>query len=270
MSESDEVSKGAPEHTASADESLQTEAGLWRLSKATAFVGTIVRNESASMTHPSDYCLDDGTHYTGAPLRLGDLNVFIDAGRFDDDTRGAVVVYGEREASLLDAITPTGPCSKDFGREGEMAQMRSDWVAKEGGARTTRERLTNLPYIRGSSIHTLTLHTVVSDGTDGGPVVIELTNPFDVGLDSIEAHAHYEGGPGKPMPKMQRIELSLPPGGTQRLELPPSIEGGPAGADDGEPRGTYWFHGIDLAGTVGQATLDLRIFVGSPKPRGRK
>lgn len=270
MAETDEGAHRAPEHAASPDDSLQTGSGLWRLSRSPAFVGTIVRNESGSMTHPSDYCLDDGTHYAGAPLRIGDLNVFIDAGRFGDDTRGVVIVYGERESPLLDALTATGPCSDDFGREGEMAQMRSDWVAKEGGARTTRERLASLPYIRGSSIHNIDLHRVVSDGTDGGPIVIELLNPFDVALDGLEAHAHYEGGPGKPMPKLTPIELSLPPGGSQRVELPASIEGGPAGADEGEPRGTYWFHGVDLTGTIGNAELDVRIFVGSPKPRGRK
>ena len=272
MSKTDEPgATAAASNMAAAGDSLQTQAGLWRLSTMPAFVGAVVRNSPQSMTHPSDYCLDDGNHYTGAAVRLGDLNVFIDPDLMDDQAGGVAVVYGERGASLFEALTRTGPCPPDYGRQSPEAQMRSDWMSAEGGAKTTVERVTALPYIRASSMHAVSLHRVVSDGADGGPVVIELVNPFDVGLDAVAAQAHYEGGPGKPMPKMLPVSLVLPPGGTQRLELAGSIDGGPAGADSGEPRGTYWLYGLDLRGTVGMAELDVSVllFDGRRGPRRR-
>ncbi len=231
-----------------------------------ALVGTLIENERFSVMHPSEYCLDDGFVYAGAPARVGTLNVFTTAA-VAPLSGTTVIARGTREPSLLAALEKRGACAADYGNEPrEMPQMRSDWVSPEGGFRTTRRKLEGLAGFRAHSVTAIHLGGEVS--RDGGTVVVELVNPFAASLDAIGAFAHYEGGPGKPMPLREKLTLSLPPGGRQRLELSTEIEAGPAGAATGTPRGRYRLDSVELTGRVGQVELDVRIGVGSRRRQG--
>jgi hypothetical protein len=225
-------------------------------------VGLLRRNHPRDATGPSEYCLDDGVHYAGAPARVGDVNVFATA--FESHVGKHVLLRGRRESSLLAALTEIGPCPEPSGEE--HAQMRSDWVSPEGGFRTTRDKLRKLEYFKDVTILLLDLGAVIS--SDDATTVIELRNPFAAPLDGLSARAHYEGGPGKPMPYFNPVALRIPPGGRQRVELPTSVERGPAGAASGDPRGVYWLHSIDLEGRLG--ALEVEVSVGSLPRRARK
>lgn len=231
-----------------------------------ALVGTLVENERYSVTHPSEYCLDDGFVYAGAPARVGTLNVFTTAAVAPLDGT-TVLARGTREPSLLAALEQRGACAADYGDERrEMPQMRGDWVSPEGGFRTTRRKLEGLAGFRARSVTALHLGGEIS--RDGDTVVVELVNPFAASLDAIGAFARYEGGPGKPMPLRERLTLSLPPGGRQRLELSTEIEAGSAGAATSAARGRYQLDSVELTGRVGQVELDVRIGVGSRRRQG--
>lgn len=230
-----------------------------------ALVGTLIENERFSVMHPSEYCLDDGVVYAGAPARVGTLNVFTTAA-VAPLAGTTVIARGTREPSLLAALEKRGACAADYGNDPrELPQMRSDWVSPEGGFRTTRRKLEGLAGFRARSVTAIHLGGEVS--RDGGTVVVELVNPFAASLDKLEAFAHYEGGPGKPMPLREKLTLSLPPGGRQRLELSTEIEAGPAGAAMGTPRGWYRLESVDLTGRAGQVEIDARIWLGSRRRR---
>jgi hypothetical protein len=258
---------GTEEPAALAAPERRNAAGLWQLAFPSV-VGNLRQNAPKLVTAPSEYCLDDGKLYQGARARVGELNVF---GVEPSTTLigKVVIVYGTREPSLLDALTLVGPCDDSYGSDSPEMQMRSDWVSPEGGFRTTKQKLGRLAWLRASSTEAVIMHTVVEDGSEADRVIVELHNPFDAALDSLDAKLHYEGGPGKPMPMLKPLGLSLPPGGSQRLELVARIEGGPAGADYGEPHGVYRVHSIDLEGTVGGARFEVSLLVGESGARKR-
>jgi hypothetical protein len=240
---------------------------------ASTLVGRLRGNEPLSMTGPSELCLDDGQLYRSAPARIGDVNLFPDAATDAaiDGLDGVIVAArGTWGASLLDALVALGPCPPGYGDASPIQQMRSDWVAAEGGFRTSRERVGRLRYLRATAIHPVVLVHQRSPGS-AEVIEVELRNPFERALDGLEARIHYEGGPGKPMPMLLPLTLALPAGGSQRLELAASVEGGPAGALAGSPRGWYRLYSIDLAGEVEGARFDVRLMLDVPRGRrGRK
>ncbi len=230
-----------------------------------ALVGNLVLNERFSITHPSEYCLDDGHVYAGAPARIGKRNLFTTESV--SDLAGKVVVAsGSHEPSLFAALRRQGTCPSDYGANPrELPQMRSDWVSPEGGFATTRAKLEKLSAFRARDLRVVSLGREL--GRAEGRVVVELENSFAVALDTLSAVAHYEGGPGKPMPLREKITLSLPPGGTQRVELSLQIEAGPAGQSTGSPRGLYRLQSIDFVGQVGQFDFDASLWLGSKSGR---
>lgn len=233
-----------------------------------ALVGTLTKNVPYSIVRPSEYCLDDGYIYRGAPGRIGDLNVFVE--RAVDELVGKVVLArGKKNPSLLSALDKGDRCPDDYGKSpAEMPQMRSDWVSPEGSFRPTRDRLRSLPCFEATELIAIDMGRETSVTEEA--VTVTLHNPFDAPLDGVKAQAHYEGGPGKPMPRFEPITLKLPAGGTQELSLPPRVEAGPAGRDEGEPRGTYVLASIDLSGRVGNVELDVSLPVSVPRnPRKR-
>ena len=242
-------------------------AGLLPLGSP-ALVGLLRANEPKLVTSPSEYCLDDGNLYRGAPARIGAVNVMTSEPLAELSGK-LVIAYGVLERSLVDALTLIGPCPAGYGDDSPDRQMRSDWVSPEGGFRTTRHKLQDLPWLRSSSVRPLALHRVVANGDGTDQAVVELGNPFDTALDSLRARLHYEGGPGKPMPKFVPLALTLPPGGSQRVEVAARVDGGPAGADEGTPRGSYRLQSIDLDGTIGAARFEATLWVGVPRARRR-
>lgn len=219
-------------------------------------VGILRENRPRDATRPSEYCLDDGLHYAGAPARVGRVNVF--ATGFEPLVGEPVLVRGRREGSLLSALTKLGPCPAPAPEE--HAQMRSDWVSPEGGFRTTRARLENVSYFTEVTLTAVDLGGAIS--SDDAVTIFELRNPFAAPLDGLAARAHYEGGPGKPMPHFASIALRLPPGGRQRIEVPTSVERDPAGR--GDARGAYRLQSLDLEGQVGAIEVDVSL----PRARG--
>lgn len=225
-----------------------------------ALVGRLVVNAPYSIMHPSEYCLDDKQIYTGAPARIGRLNVFARAPVGDLAGR-IVLARGQHEPSLLAMLQRKEACPADYGSSpAEMPQMRSDWVSPEGGFKTTREKLASLQAFRARELRALDLGEKLESSAD--TVTVELRNPFAVPLDALETNAHYEGGPGKPMPLFRKVELALPAGDKQRLELPARIGAGPAGQIVGSPRGVYRLHSVELKGRLGKTDFDVSIFVG--------
>lgn len=225
-----------------------------------ALVGRLVANERYSVMHPSEYCLDDGWVYAGAPARIGRLNVFTSSA-IDTLSGRLVLARGRHEPSLLALLDKREQCPSDYGKSpAEFPQMRSDWVAPEGGFKTARDKLAKLPCFRARELRAVDLGEKLEARDD--VVVVELRNPFLTPLDALEARAHYEGGPGKPMPLFREVKLALPAGGTQRLELPAHIEAGPAGQDAGARRGSYRLHSVDLRGTLGKTDFDASLYVG--------
>lgn len=217
--------------------------GVWRL------------NHAVSMTNPGRYCLEDDRLYLGAPARVGDLNVFTRQSA-NDFAGQLVLVRGNQEGSLLSALVEQGPCPK-LDVDPEHIQMRSDWVAREGGYRTTKAKLRELPFFRATRVVALDLGSKRDER--GDRVQFAIKNPFTVSMNGLEAVAHYEGGPGKPMPRFEPITLVLPPGATQIVDLAARVEAGPAGADSGEPRGVYVLATVDLRGKLGALTIDVSL-----------
>jgi hypothetical protein len=230
-----------------------------------ALVGRLVVNAPRSLTRPSAYCLDDGRHYRGAPVRVAGINVFAQ-GSVTDLAGKVVLVRGSRQPSLLAALTDEGPCPADD-EPLETPQMRSDWVSPEGGFKSTRAKLGALPAFRATSVTPVDLGAQI--GSDGDRVVVELKNPFAVAMSSLRLRAHYEGGPGKPMPRFEPIDLVLAPGASRRIELKAHVEAGPTGRTEGEPRGTYHLASVDIDGKLGHIELDVRIVANVPRD-GRK
>lgn len=231
-------------------------------------VGTLVLNVPQSMIRPDAYCLDDGHRYTGAPARIGPLNVFaggspatsgrlgeLSSSRLLARLQGShVVARGEILPSLSARLVDSGPCPDDFGSDpAELPQMRGDQISPEGGFRTTRAQLEALQAFQASQIDAVDLGGVVATGDD--QVTLELRNPFAEALDGLEAHAHYEGGPGKPMPRLEPIALALPPGGSQRLVLATLLDVPPGSTR----RSAHRLASIDLEGQIGEVRFSVVI-----------
>jgi hypothetical protein len=240
-----------------ADQDPEPSDGALLSADEPGLVGMLIVNQRFSVIQPSEYCLDDGQIYAGAPARIGRLNVFA---RAPVEALGGktVLARGRHEPSLLALLRKQGPCPDDYGENPrELPQMRSDWISPEGSFLTTRAKLDKLPCFRARSVREVDLGQKLS--ADGDTIVVELRNPFAVSLSSLAARAHYEGGPGKPMPRLEKLELSLPPGGKQRFELAAEVEAGPAGRTEGKPRGLYRLQSVDLEGRAGKLDFDVAI-----------
>ena len=223
-----------------------------------ALVGILIANVPDSLVRPDSYCLEDGQHYLGAPARIGDRNVLSEA-PLDGLIGQLVVATGDPIESWLTALTPSGPCPPDLGAHpAELPQMRSDWVSPEGGFRTTADRLAAIAAFRADRVEALDF-IAVDHGTD--QVTVVLTNPWSEPLDGLVARAHYEGGPGKPMPRYEPIAIDLGPGARQSIVLDLEVVAGPAGRDRGTPRGVYRLDSLDLQGQIGEVTFDVRFAV---------
>jgi hypothetical protein len=177
---------------------------------------------------------------TGRPKRRAGanrkLNVFVRA-LVESLAGKTVMARGEHVPSLFAELKKQGACPPDYGPNPvEMPQMRSDWMSPEGGYKTTRAKLEKLPCFRARSLQALQLGKKLSQDADR--VVVELENPFAVSLSSLEGFAHYEGGPGKPMPRLEK--RFLPPGGKQKLSHG-AREAGPAGKRQEPPAASIVF-----------------------------
>ena len=215
------------------------------------FVAMLVENRENDEMAPADYCLDDGKLWKGATYRLGRVNVFgVDEQLAALTPKGPVAVFGSKEMSLNDVITDQGPCPE---REILHAQMRSDWIADEGGSRTTHDKLATLPYIKGTRAQLVHMHEFLD--SDESTVRVRIRNPFTVPMRGLDFAAHYEGGRGKPMPTMVDKVLTLEPGATVELEIPRELEGAE------NTKAGSGLHTLDLTGTLGKAELDIRLFV---------
>jgi hypothetical protein len=131
--------------------------------------------------------------------------------------------------------------------------MRSDWIADEGGSKTTHDKLATLPFIRGKRAQSITMHEFLPG--DESTVRVRIRNPFTKSFAGLSFTAHYEGGPGKPMPTMVDKLLALEPGQRVELEFPRQLEGAP------RTKGGSGLHSLDISGTLGKAELDISLFV---------
>lgn len=248
----------APSPPAKAADSAFDSNGLLRTDRDThVFVGMLSRNASEDMTRPSEYCLEDGGLWQGAPFRLGRVNVIglpLDLGVVP--FKKPVAVFGKREPSLDAAIRRVGDCPDGYGAEAERMQMRSDWVADEGGFRTTHAKLAETPFIRATGYEITRVHQVL--GKDDRVARVRFYNPFDEDLPELEVRFHYEGGPTKPMPTFVDRKLALPSGENVVLEVPLTPTGKPL--DEGNKRAKHLV-GIHLRATVGNAELNIELRV---------
>jgi len=209
-----------------------------------ARVGRLYGNAAGDLRRPADYCVD-GQHYRGAPARLQRVNVF--GVTIDPALLGrTVMVHGEVMPSLWDALEATGPCPPETPEP--MAQMRSDWVADEGGYRTTRAKLAALAYLRATRIAPVELHRMVGAGERS--LTVRLFNPFAGALEGTLT-LHYEGGPTKPMPRYDKRDVAIAPGGQLDVEAPRSIdEGG---------RRVWRLSTFELSARAGRVIIDATL-----------
>lgn len=241
-----------------------------------SFVGHLIQNEPEHMTSPSQFCLEDGSLYEGAPHRLGRVNVFGLAGAVKPSMlEKTAIVFGERRPSLDAALKKLGPCPQDYGKNWPYIQMRSDWVSDEGGFRTTREKLRGLSYIQGAAVLPVKLHEVVrSDAGAGGGAskgegdgeaedatpsntTVFLLNPFNMPIEDLRVRVHYEGGPGKPMPHFEERRVRLAPGGRAQVDVASAvIKELTSGL-----KGGYRLESLELEGKVGRAEINATLFI---------
>ncbi len=221
-------------------------------------VGTLIRNEALSMSAPSSYCLEDGQLYEGAGYRLGRVNVFgVDDDLDDLGGNGPVVVFGTKRPGLDAKLEARGLCPEDF--EPQAVQMRDDWVAPEGGPTTTRAVLHGLSYLQGVRVRRLTVAQF--ERSDASTVRVRVRNPFSLNVASLAFVAHYEGGPGKPVPTLVDRDLSLEPGQSTPLEFPRQLDGSEYRP---ERRGGSSLYSLELRGQLGKARVDIEILVPPP------
>jgi hypothetical protein len=216
-------------------------------------VARLRANEPLSQLSPSEYCLDDGKIWKGASYRLGGVNVFgLDHQLVAFDAPQLVAVVGPTKIGLDSKLQLVGPCPKGY--EPIHAQMRSDWVAPEGGPISTHEKLKSLPYQEG--VRAMKVEMVEFLENDEDVVRFRMTNPFSLPLAGLKFDAQYEGGGGKPMPTLVEQVLTLQPGASTELELPRVI-------DSAAPRSKAGsgLHTLNLSGRLGRAELDIEIFV---------
>jgi hypothetical protein len=237
--------------TAKADTALVD--GLIDVESEPLRVARLVTNEALSEMHPSEYCLDDGKLWKGARYRLGRVNVFgIDDELAALDTHGLVAIVGDTQTGLDSKLQLVGPCPKNY--QPAHAQMRSDWIAPEGGPITTHERLKSLSYQEGRKALAVDMVEILA--SDEAQVRLRIRNPFSLALAGLRFDAHYEGGGGKPMPTLVEQVLALQPGASTEIELPRQLEGQAPNTKAGSG-----LHSLKLQGRLGKADLDIEIFV---------
>ncbi len=213
------------------------------------FVGLLSENAPGDDTRPAIYCLEDGLVWRGAAARLGRINVVgvaMDPAWFGHH----VIVWGTREPSLDAVVERVGLCPPE---DRPMPQMRSDWIADEGGYVTTHARLAKTPVLRADRIEPVAL-AVTAPGPHGG-VTVALTNPFDAPLAGVTRIQH-EGGPGKPMAHFEEHPLTLAPGATLTLNLNPAPTPAPG------VKGSRWrLEALHVVGSAGRLTVDVTILL---------
>jgi hypothetical protein len=244
-----------PEQAAASESPFDTN-GLLRVDRdVDVFVGWLKRNASEDMMRPSEYCLEDGFLWQGAPFRLGRINVIglpLDLGEVV--FRKPIAVFGKKEASLDAALRKIGDCPEGYGREAEMMQMRSDWIADEGGFRTTHDKLKQTEFIRAAGFETIRLHQEL--GKDDRVTRVRLHNPFTEDIAELEVRFHYEGGPTKPMPTFDDKKLALASGASVDVEVPRTPTGEPLDPTNKRAKRLY---GVQLRASVGRAVLDVEL-----------
>jgi hypothetical protein len=266
-------SSGAPALEALNPGDLHDAEGRIRVDGPRAsFIGHLIQNEPEHMTSPSQFCLEDGSLYEGAPHRLGRVNVFGLAGAVQPSMLGkTAIVFGERRPSLDAALKKLGPCPQDYGKDWPHIQMRSDWVSDEGGFRTTREKLRGLSYIQGAAVLPVKLHEVVRAGAGEGKgkgdgeaedatpsnTTVFLLNPFNMPIEDLRVRVHYEGGPGKPMPHFEERRVRLDPGGRAQVDVVSAIVKETASG----LKGGYRLQSLELEGKVGRAEINATLFI---------
>ncbi len=242
----------APAPPAQPAASRPTPGDLIDVSTAEVHVARLVHNEPLSLMAPSEYCLDDGKLWKGSMYRLGRVNVFgLDKELAAIKGRNPIAIVGTKKLGLDSKLQSTGPCPENY--EPIQVQMRSDWVAPEGGPNTTHENLKALPYIEGAEVREV--HMAEFLESDTTTLRVRLRNPFSENFSGLKFEAHYEGGAGKPMPTMVEQVLALEPGEWAELSLPRELENQP------RTKAGSGLHSLQLTGTLGKADLNIEIFV---------
>lgn len=228
------------------------------------WVGVLRRNRSFDDSFPAQHCLDDKKLWEGASHRIGRRNVFgVGAGADSLDGK-LVLVRGTAGSSLADALTFKGPCPAE---DSASRQFRTDWMADEGGYVTTRARLQTVPYLRASSVEPFPVLQVSNPTLENRrkehgpapnvPASATVHNPTG-SVWNLELLLHYEGGPGKPMPRYLRRPVRVEPG-QETTVIIDSVIRDPAHPDSER---AYWIlEDVELAGAVGdcQALTSPRL-----------
>ncbi len=214
------------------------------------FVGLLIENAAGDDIHPADYCLDDGQQWRGLPARLGRVNlagVTPAAALYGRQ----VIVWGSREPSLDAVVQKLGPCPPD---DRPMAQMRSDWIADEGGYLTTHAKLAATPLLRAVRIEPVTLagFGALPDGGVGHGFTLH--NPFDATLSGT-LRVHWEGGPGKPMPHFVEQPFTVAPGASLTVAVPFEP------ADEPDEDWAWQLHAVHVVGSAGRVTVDADVYL---------
>lgn len=185
-----------------------------------AVVGTLRPNGPLAVGSPQDFCLEDGKLWIGSTWRLADRHVFgLKHATLAPLMLKTVVLFGSERRSLDEKIVAKGPCPESHKHPPPM-QLRSDWLAPETTrlGRSTHARLKTRPYWLATGARSVNMVQikVARDGVAEARIV----NPFARPLKGLTVTWHYEGGPGKPMPRFERQKITLAPGAFILLKRP--------------------------------------------------
>jgi hypothetical protein len=235
-------------------------------------IGTLQLAESGHPGHPADYCLEDGKRWQGADFRMMDAPVFglLRSKRVSDMAGEVVLVAAERKDDITTQIVDEGPCPEGYGEPWRMMQWRDDWTAPEGrrlyrsgpGATDTapwsHARLKTLSYFQTEGwVEPLEVVQVeVIDKKGGSVAAVTLHNPLNAPL-TLPVVLHYEGGPGKPTPRYEQVQVNVKPGERHTFTAPLTLTEEDPDTKAGR-RGMHRLQSVEVRGAVGRVTLDIR------------
>ncbi len=195
---------------------------------------SVQRNSPGYMSAISEYCVlgaDDrtGVYYDGPPYRVGGVNLRLAAGvsREALEKSPALLVTAVLKPDLASVLTRTGrPCSRD----GVIyAQARGDMGTPECGQGLpcfiSLEKLATFSYWEVTEVRDFEGFTVTPTA-DRAALNVRIRNVFSTAQPAMEFVAHYEGGPGKPMPRFLKHAIpALAPGQEHVASVALTIDG---------------------------------------------
>ncbi|PKN23960.1 MAG: hypothetical protein CVU65_13130 [Deltaproteobacteria bacterium HGW-Deltaproteobacteria-22] len=231
----------------------------------TRMILSVVKNSPGNMNAVSEYCIG-GLIYEGLPYRFEGINVRFPAGTSPEliEKSPGLIVMMSKKVNLASTLVKTDRTCDP--KEPPMAQARSDWGTPECGQQspcnTTLSALSAHSFWEVTTVEAYSGLSVTVSG-DGRVLQVKLTNVFATKQAAQQLVAHYEGGPGKPMPHFLKIAVpELAPGATFEVQVHRTIdESDVPMTKPSRRRGYYELFYLEMDGTLpdGANGLPMRL-----------